>query len=1066
MRRILVLMSFIVLLCGSIQAQSKTISGTVIGDDGLPIPGASVMIKGTTRGTVTDIDGKYSLSGVDEGQVIVFKFIGLLDKEITVAGESQINTTLESDTKMVDEVVVTAMGMKRSEKALGYSATSVNGDDISKKRSSDIMSSLAGKIAGVQISATSSDPGASNSVVIRGVSSLTGSNQPLYVVDGVPLNNTSTSSDDGLNNGYDFGNGANAVNPDDVENMTILKGAAATALYGSRAAGGVVMITTKSGKKGKGIGIEYNGGLQWSNILRLPQFQNDFGMGWDGDKTDNENGSWGPRFDGTWQVYGTIYNNSQKFKPYVAMENNVKDFFDVGFRYSNSLSFNGATDNSDFYVSFSQISDDGIVPTEADTYDKYTFSMRGKHKVGALTFSAAANYAYQQNSFASTGQGLSMYNSVLQSPRDISFLGLKDLTDPFNTPGYYYTPYGVTNPYYLLENNKAEYRSERFYGKFEFNYDITKYLKLTYRFGLDQTTGSMFFGKPNLYALFYEGTPNGEGQGTSSPFVGETGSVFEMTSRRREMNHDVILMLDLPIGEKFNLNALVGFNGNERWSRSLSSSISGLTIPLWYNLSNTTSPAMTETSEWKRRLMGVYGQVEAAWNNMLYATFSARNDYSSTLPEDNRSFFYPGITGSFIFSELLPEESRDIFTFGKIRLAWGKTGNDADVYMTNSVYAQGAHNGFWSSGGGLYAFPYKSAGYNAYSVGNTLGSNTLSPEMTTESEVGLNVAFFKNRFSIDAALYNRSTDKQVYSLDMDPATGYNYQNTNLGEVENKGIELLVSVTPVEIGDFEWTIDWNWTKNKSKVISLPESLGGESVINGLTGDVSMYAIVGMPVGVFKAEVPMMTEDGKIVCDESGLPIAAPDMAVVGDMNNKYQMGISTALSWKGLRLSADLDIRRGGVMFSQTKSLMYFTGNAMQTAYNDRNPFIVPNSVKMDENGNYVENDIILHGSNIWTYWDAGGSKMGSNAVIDKSYVKLRSVVLSWDVPSSWLSKTKFLQGARLSMYGNNLWLWTPKSNTFIDPEATSFGNDLEGSFGEFCSNPSSRHFGMNLMLKF
>ncbi len=292
-----------------------------------------------------------------------------------------LTIVLKADMEVLDEVVVTAMGLKRSEKALGYSATSVKGGDIAIKRTSDVMSGLAGKVAGVQISATSSDPGSSNSVIIRGVSSLSGSNQPLYVVDGVPLNNSSVSSGDGLNSGFDFGNGANAVNPDDVENMTILKGAAATALYGSRAAAGVVMITTKSGKKGDGLGIEYNGGLQWSSVLRLPQMQNEFGMGWYGDKTDNENGSWGPRFDGTMQIYGPIYNNSQKLKPYVALEDNIKDFFDVGLRYSNSISFNGASDKGDYYVSFSQISDDGMIPTDSDSYDKYTFSARGSHRI-------------------------------------------------------------------------------------------------------------------------------------------------------------------------------------------------------------------------------------------------------------------------------------------------------------------------------------------------------------------------------------------------------------------------------------------------------------------------------------------------------------------------------------------------------------------------------------------------------------------------------------------------------------------------------------------------------------
>ena len=385
----------------------------------------------------------------------MISFIGMHTQEVKI--QPTLTIVLKADMEVLDEVVVTAMGLKRSEKALGYSATSVKGGDIAIKRTSDVMSGLAGKVAGVQISATSSDPGSSNSVIIRGVSSLSGSNQPLYVVDGVPLNNSSVSSGDGLNSGFDFGNGANAVNPDDVENMTILKGAAATALYGSRAAAGVVMITTKSGKKGTGLGIEYNGGLQWSSVLRLPQMQNEFGMGWYGDKTDNENGSWGPRFDGTLQIYGPVYNNSQKLKPYVAMEDNIKDFFDVGLRYSNSISFNGASDKGDYFVSLSQISDDGMIPTDSDSYDKYTFSARGSHRIKNLTFSSSVNYAYQKNSFATTGQGLSMYNSIMQTPRDISIIGLKDLSDPFNTPGYYYTPYGVTNPYYVLENYMNEY---------------------------------------------------------------------------------------------------------------------------------------------------------------------------------------------------------------------------------------------------------------------------------------------------------------------------------------------------------------------------------------------------------------------------------------------------------------------------------------------------------------------------------------------------------------------------------------------------------------------------------
>ena len=305
-------------------------------------------------------------------------------------------------------------GIKRSAKALGFSATAVKGDEIAAARTNDIMSSLSSKVAGVQISNSSSDPGSSKSVIVRGISSLGGTNQPLYVIDGVPLTNSAVYSTDGLNNGYDFGNGASAVNPDDVESMTILKGAAATALYGNRAANGVILITTKTGaKQKKGVGVEYNGGLQWETLLRLPQMQNDFGMGWYGEKTDIENGSWGPRFDGSMLRYGNVYDHSQKIKSYVPIKHNIRDFFDTGLRYSNGVSFNGATDASNYFVSLSQIHQDGIIPTDADSYNKYTFSARGSHKVKNLTFSTSLNYAYQRNKFVSTGQGAgSMYNNL------------------------------------------------------------------------------------------------------------------------------------------------------------------------------------------------------------------------------------------------------------------------------------------------------------------------------------------------------------------------------------------------------------------------------------------------------------------------------------------------------------------------------------------------------------------------------------------------------------------------------------------------------------------------------
>ena len=1049
------LMVSLFLFVGTALAQTK-ITGTVLSqEDGQPIIGAAVKVDGTSTGMLTDVNGKFSLTLPQGKKTLTISYLGFQPK--TVAAKNGMRVFLKADATSLDEVVVTAMGIKRSAKALGYSATSLDGEEIAEVRTNDIMSGLAGKVAGVQISTTSSDPGASNSVIIRGVSSLNGSNQPLYVIDGVPMTNSSVYSSDGLNNGYDFGNGANAVNPDDVENMTILKGAAATALYGSRAANGVILITTKSGKKQNGVGVEYNGGLQWESVLRLPQSQNDFGMGWYGNKTDDENGSWGPKFDGSMLRYGSIYDYSQKMKSYVAIKDNMKDFFDTGMRYNNSVSFSNATDATTYYVSLSQIHDDGIIPTSADSYTKYTFSANGSQKVKNVTISTALNYAYQKNSFVSTGQGgSSMYNAIMQTPRDISIAEMKDLSDPFNTPGYYYTPYGITNPYWILNNYENKQESERFYGKLQLDYEFLKYFKATYRFGLDTQTRHHNQGEPNLESMFKD-TYNAD----ASTIAGATGAVTQQTTRQREINQDFFVTFDMPVSD-FNINAVAGFNGNERSSSYLYGHVENLTIPTFFDLSNSSErPEVAQYSQ-KRRLYGIYGQAELAWKNMAYLTLTARNDWSSTLPKENRSFFYPGVTASFLFSELFKDDLKKIINFGKVRAAWGKTGNDASVYMTQSVYAQASSS---SSGWASSAFPFSKTGTNAYTAGNTLGSLNLSPEMTTEFELGLNMGFLQNRIVVDFSYYDRKSDKQIFSLNMDPASGYTAMNTNLGKIGNKGIEALITLVPVRTKDFEWAITWNYTKNKNKVISLPEELGGEVNIYGFSGGTGLYAIEGEEMGIFKCYRTKTDGEGHIVVNNKGIPLQTDDIEKVGSMNYKYQMGIGNTFRYKGVSLGIDFDIRKGGLLFSRTADISYFTGNAIQTAYNDRSPFIVPNSVQSDGNGGYVENTTPLDPTQIYNFWNNGGFLSDESFLVDKSYVKLRSVVLSWELPKKWLSGTP-LQGVKVSFFGNNLFLWTPSSNTFIDPELTSFGNDLSGNFGEYSANPSSRKFGFNVNVKF
>lgn len=1061
MKKLIGLIACVMLLgLSSTFAQSKTVTGTVIDQAGQGIPGVSVAVKGTNMGEYTDIDGKWTLK-VTPKDVLIISFVGMKTQEIRVGKKTVINVTLVEDRVAVDEVVVTAMGIKRSEKALGYAATTVKSDELTAVKKSDVMSSLTGKVAGVQISASSSDPGASNSVIIRGVSSLNGNNQPLYVIDGVPMNNSTVSSGDQLNNGFDYGSGSNMVNPDDVAAVTVLKGAAATALYGSRAANGVILITTKSGKKGeRGLGITVSSSVQVSDLLRLPDFQNEFGMGWDGHHTTIENGSWGPRLDGSLRLWGNIYDvdNSQKLKPFVAQEDNIKDFFEYGIKYQNSVSFSGATDNTSYYASYSNVNDDGLVPGAYDTYNKNTFSVKGDHKFNRVKLSTAINFGEQKNKYASTGQGLTMINSLYQTPRDISIIGLEDYkTDPFDQLDYYFTPYSVINPYMALADSQNEFRQQKIYGKVQAEYNVNEKIDLTYRLGYDATDNEAKRARKEYRTT--PGTPN-------AGSVDEKGYVHKEMSRLREMNHDLFGTYNDEF-DMFKLNVVAGFNANERTYSFVGTTVTGLDIPDYFDLSNSPSTPVVDEYSSKRRLIGAFGSAEISYNELLYLTLTARNDWSSTLPEDNNSFFYPGTTLSFVFSNLFEGTLKDLFTFGKARVAYGKTGNDAGVYMVDPYYLKSVvTNAF-----GDISFPL--GGKNAYEYGNTLGNPTLSPEITTEFEFGLNFALFNGRIVFDGSYYNKKSDKQIFALGMDPASGFSSQNINLGEIQNKGYELMLSVTPVETSDFRWDMSVNYTHNEGEVLSLPEEMGGEITLYRFgtsSATTSLVARVGGPIGEFKVTMPKLDPNGNIIVnEETGRPIADAELQYVGDVNSDFEMGISNKFTYKGLSLGFDIDIRQGGLMYSRTKSISYFTGNALQTLFNDRNPYIIPNSVVETINSEgetvYVENTNPISIADLGEFADDGMARLSREFLIDRSYVKLRNVTIGYNLPKKWISKLS-LQNVKFSLYGNNLLLWTPKDNSFIDPEVTSFGNDLTSRFGEYSANPTTRKVGFSLQVTF
>jgi TonB-linked SusC/RagA family outer membrane protein len=1050
MKRIALLLAIFAIGLQSVWAQTKEITGTVTSaEDGSTIPGVSVSVKGTTLGTITNLDGQYTLKAPQDANTLVFSFVGMQTLEATIQG-TKVDVEMESDVVGINEVVVTALGIKRSEKAIGYAASSVNAEELTKTRNSDIMSGVSGKVAGVQISSSSSDPGASNSVIIRGVSSLGGSNQPLYVIDGVPMTNNSSGSTS-LDESYDFGNAANLVNPDDVENITILKGASATALYGSRASNGVVLITTKDGA-GKA-SVDFNSSIEFSDILRLPEFQNKFGMGWDAHHTMNENGSWGPAFDGSLRLWGTVYNNSQKLKPFLPQENNVKDFFDYGLKYTNSVSLSGGNDQTSYYSSLSYVKQDGLVPTDIDLYNKYTASFRASQQIGNLKVSTSINYSQQENSFAQTGQGLTVINGLYQTPRDISIVSLADYkTDPFDTPDYYYTPYGITNPYFVIDNMEAAYEQKKFFGKMQFDYEIMEGLTAMYRLGIDASDDMQKIGIPEVQAA--PGTPN-EGSSTN-----QEGTVTKGATRRHEYTHDMLMNYNNTFDD-FSIGTVAGLNINERNVSSVSGSVTGLDIPGFYDLSNSSSTPVLNEFYSKRRLIGLLASVEIGYKELLYLTLNARNDWSSTLPKDNNQFFYYGIASSFVFSELLSDNAKSVIDLGKIRLAYGTTGNDAPVYAINPAFIKSSiYNPFRT-----LDFPLN--GQNAFEVGNTLGNQLLQPEISSEFEIGMQMKFFGNRLGFDIAYYNKTSDNQIFGLALAPSTGYTNQTTNLGEINNKGLEFLLEGTPIQSRDFSWDILLNYSQNENELVSLPEELGDKIPIGGLS-TVGFVAIVGEPIGLYEGTVPQRTESGQIIVNPgTGRPLTATEKQIMGSADYDYTMGITNSFSYKDFTLTADLDIRQGGVMFSRTADINYFTGNIVQTTYNDRHTFIIPNSVieDPDNEGSYVENTTPISKEDFDDYFSDGGSLLDESWLVSRSFVKLRRVALTYNLPNSILNKTPF-EGISLTAYGNNLALWTPAENNLIDPEVTTFGNDLEGKFGEFTANPSTRSWGLNLKLNF
>ncbi len=1049
-RKIGFALSFLFLWIGMAWAQEVAVTGVVTSaDDGLPVVGASVLVKGTSVGTVTDIDGNFNISKVPANSThLIISFIGMVSQEVIIKPNERMYVVLENDSETLDEVVVTALGIKRSEKTLGYAATTVKSENIDVSNSGSLMGGLTGKVAGVQIS-SAGNTGTSQKVLIRGISSLT-SNSPLYIVDGVPIDNSTYRGSPSDESTTDFGNGANDINSDNVESVTILKGASATALYGSRAANGVVMITTKKAGVEK-LSVTYDGSFTASNVLRVMQTQDLFGQGW-GTWDRAENGSWGPRLDGTIHEWGSTKLETPMTKAYSYVKHNLRNFYQTGFEKNNNISLRYGNGTVGVVASYGNLSSNGILPNNGDQYSRNTFSLRGYMNVDKLSLDMTMNYVRKDISRSND-----MYMELLQHPVDVDYSVMKDYNDERYNLDNYYTYY-ATNPYYMIDNYRSDYQDDRVYGRIELGYEIIKGLKAIGRLGGDFTNSRTTMQEPKY--SFTDGSYSQVGGATEG-----LGYYSEYRYNRGQIDATALLNADYAIKD-FSLNGTVGWNLNQRTYSYTGAYVDGLAIEGWYSLYNTSSSAISESYEEKRRLIGVFAQAEVGFRDLAYLNLSARNDWSSTLPKDNNSFFYGGVNLSVIMTEVFPSLKSHSVDFLKIRAAIGQTGNDADVYQTGNWYQIADFNVTNS-----YYTSMPLGGVLGMTSNNTVGSTDLRPEMTTEYEFGVSGNFFGNRLSIDAAYYNRITKDQIISASVAPESGYSYQTKNIGKIQNQGVELAVNVTPVRLRDWTWNIGMTFSKNMSKVKELWDGADEYTVYN--YRGVYYVLKVGEPVGLFRIPaVETVTDTSspyygyRVVNNNGFLSESDTEYEYIGSSEAKFNMGFSTSLKWKDFTFSATADWRKGGYMYSNTSYISHFNGNSTETVFNERNSFIYAYTVKLVD-GEYVENNIPVRSDQMnyalgnYSY----SPEVRRQFVIPKDYFRLRELSLAYNFPKKLLAKTPFEQ-ATLALIGRNLLLFTPKKNNYVDPEVSNLGNDLYSEFGETTGTSSTRNIGVNVKIVF
>jgi TonB-linked SusC/RagA family outer membrane protein len=1031
--------------------QSISVTGTVSDSEGSPLPGASIIVKGTTIGVITDFKGNYVLKVPSAESVLVYSFIGMKPVEIVVGNQTVINVVLASNVEAISEVVVTALGITREKKSLGYAVQKVDGAQLSQGKDNNIINSLSGKIAGVQVTSGGSSVGASSKIVIRGNSSF-GSNSPLFVIDGTPIFNNIT--DLGGGGGIDWGNTASDIDPNNIETMTILKGSSASALYGSRATNGVIVITTKkSSKIKKALGVDINSSVMFDKAAYFPKLQNEYGGGWDGEEyiwntynktngtnltyndyakqfsykyVDGNGGgindaqpiNWGPRLDA-----GLLLDqwSTGKNSPWISRPNNIKEWFNTGITYNNSVAVSANGEKASGRISFTNQNTNGIVNFTDQKQNTVTANI---NLTPSDRLTATANITYltkESNNLPSSGYAWADIFGWLQ--RDYPTQYAKDLFYTQGNKGYIFVG---DNPFYELRNTNG-FKRDRGYGNIGANYKITDWLSASGSMGVD----------------FYNEYRN---QITQSGTVGNTqkkrgGQFSENQQFSKETNFDFTLNYDKTFGV-YRVDGLIGANKRNNKNSTMFLSASDLTVPDIYRISNVKGIPGVGNYSSEYETQSAYFAANGSYKNYLFLGITGRNDWSSTLPESSRSYFYPSVSLGLSVTDALQMKSEKL-SYLKLRASWARVGGATDPYQLSRTYS---------------AASYNSTSY--FSPTSTLPPLALKPFETSSYEFGADMRLLKDRISLDVTYYDQTTVNQILSVGTSRTTGYGSMKMNAGEIENSGIEIMATGKVLDNkSGLKWAASINWAKNKSMVNSLYGGLTSYQISGGFGGATSR-GIPGQEWGVLWGLPFVRNDKGQIVVDAGGLPKTTSAGQKLGNVTPDWTGGITNSFNYKGVNMSFLVDFRKGGDFFSTTAWHSYPTGAYEVTTQNNvRETGLIVDGVFEDGTPNNVR-------VSAQQYY--GGDWMWNNheySILDGTFIKLREVVLGYDFN---LKSLKFIQKLNVSIVGRNLAiLYRDKStrDLGVDPEV-GLGSGAGGVGFENFQIPTSRSYGINLKVNF